>query len=454
MSLLLLLLAAIFVFAVVLVVTYLTYRRLYDNLQFKPQVLNDSPVHVKVAPRSPSSSNVPSIKISHSLPEMKDVISEASPDAGGKKIAPLRQITLPAVPTRHLTFQRQLSHRLDLTAPTVPFEVCNMQQRENHDTVGAIQPELYDQEGTTSGDTGRDSTDYSALTTPCGKLHFTLKYDVDIEGLVVKILQAKDLPSKDFLGSSDPYIKLYLLPERRKKFQTRVHRKNLNPVFNESFVFAIPLEELRERTLQFSVYDFDRFSRNDLIGHVIVKHLHELCDPTHEMEYTMDIVGVPQDKMDKLGEVMLSLCYLPTAGRLTVTVIKARNLKPMDISGSSDPYIKVILVCEGKRIKKKKTSVKKSTLNPVFNEALVYDVPPENVDDVNLAVKVVDYDRVGPNELMGCCAVGQLASGVGRDHWLAVMDNPRKPTAQWYPLIDSLPAELDPPRTPSVTCLK
>ncbi|KAH9380390.1 hypothetical protein HPB48_017615 [Haemaphysalis longicornis] len=106
--------------------------------------------------------------------------------------------------------------------------------------------------------------------------------------------RAKDLPSKDFLGSSDPYIKLYLLPERRKKFQTRVHRKNLNPVFNESFVFAMPLEELRERTLQFSVYDFDRFSRNDLIGHVIVKHLHELCDPTHEMEYTMDIIGVPQ----------------------------------------------------------------------------------------------------------------------------------------------------------------
>ncbi|KAL3210986.1 hypothetical protein MRX96_036748 [Rhipicephalus microplus] len=320
--------------------------------------------------------------------------------------------------------------------------------------VGAIQPELYDQEGLTSGESRRDSTELAAQAMTCGKLHFTLKYDIDLEGLVVKILQAKDLPSKDFLGSSDPYIKLYLLPERRKKFQTRVHRKNLNPVFNESFVFALTLEELRHRTLQFSLYDFDRFSRNDLIGHVIVKPLHELCNPTHEMEYTMDIVGVPQEKMDKLGEVMLSLCYLPTAGRLTVTVIKARNLKSMDISGSSDPYIKVILVCEGKRIKKKKTSVKKSTLNPVFNEALVFDVPPENVDDVNLAIKVVDYDRVGPNELMGCCAVGQLATGVGRDHWLAVMDNPRKPTAQWYPLVDSLPAELDPPRTPSVTCLK
>ena len=35
------------------------------------------------------------------------------------------------------------------------------------------------------------------------------------------------------------------------------------------------------------------------------------------------------------GELLLSLCYLPAVERLTVTVIKARNLKPMDISGTS-----------------------------------------------------------------------------------------------------------------------
>jgi len=35
---------------------------------------------------------------------------------------------------------------------------------------------------------------------------------------------------------------------------------------------------------------------------------------------------------------MLSLCYLPTAGRLTLTVVKARNLKAMDITGKSGAY--------------------------------------------------------------------------------------------------------------------
>jgi len=40
-------------------------------------------------------------------------------------------------------------------------------------------------------------------------------------------------------GSSDPYVKVFLLPDKKKKFETKVHRKTLNPVFNENFVFKV-----------------------------------------------------------------------------------------------------------------------------------------------------------------------------------------------------------------------
>jgi len=44
---------------------------------------------------------------------------------------------------------------------------------------------------------------------------------------------------------------------------------------------------------------------------------------------------------------MLSLCYLPTAGRLTLTVVKARNLKGMDITGKSGSYrMNLIFFCD------------------------------------------------------------------------------------------------------------
>lgn len=57
--------------------------------------------------------------------------------------------------------------------------------------------------------------------------------------LVVGILQAAELPAMDVGGSSDPYVKLYLLPDKKKKFETKVHRKTLEPNFNETFTFKV-----------------------------------------------------------------------------------------------------------------------------------------------------------------------------------------------------------------------
>lgn len=53
------------------------------------------------------------------------------------------------------------------------------------------------------------------------------------------VIQAEELPALDMGGTSDPYVKVYLLPDKKKKFETKVHRKTLNPVFNEIFVFKV-----------------------------------------------------------------------------------------------------------------------------------------------------------------------------------------------------------------------
>lgn len=43
---------------------------------------------------------------------------------------------------------------------------------------------------------------------------------------------------------------------------------------------------------------------------------------------------------------------------------------------------------------------------------------------------------------MGCTAIGSPFIGTGREHWLEMLDNPRKPVAQWYPLMDTVPGDL------------
>ncbi|XP_017878639.1 synaptotagmin-10-like isoform X2 [Ceratina calcarata] len=391
------------------------------------------------------------IRISHSLPDLQSepVTHEYVQESKDSKKV-LRQTTLPIVPMRHQSFQRQLSHRL--TDLPIMFSICSLDKRSDS-SLGLIKPELYKKE------MGQEDAESSSTVEMeyAGKLHFALRYDKEMEGLVVKILEARELPVKDVTGSSDPYVKVYLLPDRKKKYQTKVHRKNLNPVFNETFIFSVSFEELRHQYLQFSVYDFDRFSRNDLIGQVVLRELLDCTDLDQEVEYTMDILCATQDKGKDLGKLMLSLCYLPTAGRLTVTVIKARNLKAMDITGSSDPYVKIYLLCHDRRIKKKKTSVKKNTLFPIYNEILGFDVPAENIEDVSLIVKVIDYDRIKSNELLGCTAIGSAFIGIGREQWLKMLENPRKPITQWYPLTETVPGHIpsvsSEPLPVSLSCL-
>jgi Ca2+-dependent lipid-binding protein len=56
--------------------------------------------------------------------------------------------------------------------------------------------------------------------------------------LLVTIVKCTDLPAKDAtMGSSDPYVKLQLLPEKDHKVKTRVLRKTMNPEYDEDFTF-------------------------------------------------------------------------------------------------------------------------------------------------------------------------------------------------------------------------
>ena len=102
-----------------------------------------------------------------------------------------------------------------------------------------------------------------------GKLYFSISYDSNLMVLTLKILKGTGLPAKDFSGTSDPFVKILLLPDKKHKLETRVKRKNLNPVWNEVFTFeGFPHNKLISKSLYLEVLDYDRFSRNDPIGQI------------------------------------------------------------------------------------------------------------------------------------------------------------------------------------------
>merc|ERR1711953_1119252 len=275
-----------------------------------------------------------------------------------------------------------------------------------------------------------------------GKLFFTIKYSFEKTALIVTVNKCSNLPAKDSANNtSDPYVKLQLLPEKQHKVKTRVLRRTLNPEYDEDFTFyGIHFNQLPALTLHFVVLSFDRYSRDDVIGEVMLEL--EALDLSNSDNNPLPISREITPRSYKLksqgrGEILVSLCYQPAANRITVVVLKARNLPKMDITGLSDPYVKIYLLYNDQRIAKKKTHVKKRTLNPVFNESFVFELPhlEEGLKNISLEFMLLDWDRVTKNEVIGRLELGgEKCQGTALHHWNEVLASPRRQIAEWHKL--------------------
>ncbi|XP_075264824.1 synaptotagmin-7-like, partial [Convolutriloba macropyga] len=270
-----------------------------------------------------------------------------------------------------------------------------------------------------------------------GSIHFTLAYDFTGQVLTVGVIEAKGLTAKDRGGTSDPYVKVLLLPEKKRRQETKVIFKNLSPTWNENLTFSgVPLDKLQKRILQLMVLDYDKFSRDDPIGEVNIP----MCelDFTQPINLWKDLNPIAKEKY-KRGEILLSLCYNPVGGIMTIIVVRCKELKPMDISGTSDPYVKVYHLYQGKRVAKHKTQCRMQSLNPVFDETFSFTVPTTKLEDTQLAVVVMDKDMIKWNEKIGSVILGKRSGQKEMQHWQDMLKSRRTPVVMWH----YLRADLD-----------
>ncbi|XP_054269424.1 synaptotagmin-5 isoform X1 [Macrosteles quadrilineatus] len=309
-----------------------------------------------------------------------------------------------------------------------PRNQSQEQQQPPASPLGTLQPDLYQKrEGPLflQGQRGSPSL---------GRLHLRLKYDFDRSDLHVHLIEAHDLAGSGQGGFNDPYVKLTMSPEvDSRKRQTVIHRNDPNPFFDQHFKFPVSHEDLKDKTLILQVFDYDRFSRNDVVGEVRVNMLD--LDVTSSVEVWGDITKHKKPP-EELQEVLLSLSYLPSAERLTVVLLKARNLFRPQNKDTIDPFVKVYLLSSGKRVKKKKTATRKATTNPVWNEALTFNISSANLALSAIEVCVMDggSDLIGNSPLLGCCVIGPHEEGPGQDHWTDMTQSPRKAVAMWHTL--------------------
>ncbi|XP_053575139.1 protein piccolo [Bombina bombina] len=115
-----------------------------------------------------------------------------------------------------------------------------------------------------------------------GEIQLQVTYDKHLGNLIIHILQARNLVARDNNGYSDPFVKVYLLPGRGQvmvvqnasaeyKRRTKYVQKSLNPEWNQTVIYKnISMEQIKKKTLEVTVWDYDRFSSNDFLGEVLI----------------------------------------------------------------------------------------------------------------------------------------------------------------------------------------
>ncbi|KAK9032424.1 hypothetical protein V6N11_056689 [Hibiscus sabdariffa] len=262
--------------------------------------------------------------------------------------------------------------------------------------------------------------------------------------LEVKLVQARELTNKDFIGKSDPYAVLFVrpLPDRTKKSKTI--NNELNPIWNEHFEFMV--EDATTQHLVVRIYDDEGVQASELIGCAQVL-LSEL-EPGKVKDVWLNLVKDLEIQRDTKyrGQVHLELLYCPFGmkngfknpfssdismtslervlknggangtdgignekadthkkreviirGVLSVTVISAEDLPVVDLMGKADPF--AVLTMK-KSEAKNRTRVVNDSLNPVWNQT--FDFVVEDGLHEMLIIEVWDHDTFGKDYIGRC----------------------------------------------------
>ncbi|XP_067350144.1 synaptotagmin-like protein 2 isoform X10 [Channa argus] len=102
------------------------------------------------------------------------------------------------------------------------------------------------------------------------------------------------------------------------------------------------------------------------------------------------------------GSIQFAVNYIQKLGEFHIFVVHCKDLAMADTKKSRcDPYVKCYLLPDKSKLGKRKTTVKKKTLNPTYNEILKFTIKMEELKTQNLNISVWHNDTLGRNSFLG-----------------------------------------------------
>ncbi|KFP74224.1 Synaptotagmin-like 5, partial [Apaloderma vittatum] len=254
---------------------------------------------------------------------------------------------------------------------------------------------------------------------------------------------------------TDPYVKAYLLPDksRQSKRKTKIKSNSTNPEFNETLKYVISHTQLETRTLQLSVWHYDRFGHNSFLGEV------EIPFDSWNFENQGDEWFVLQPKMEVAtdvglqykGELTVVLRYIPPDRNLMlplgqfqeVLIKEAKNLTAVKSGGTSDAFVKGYLLPDDSKATKHKTPIIKKSVNPQWNHTFAFSgLNSRDIRNVCLELTVWDKESLSSNIFLGGVRLG-TGNGVSNGKEVDWMDSQGEEQHLWQKMIDSPGAPVE-----------
>ncbi|NWX30164.1 SYTL2 protein, partial [Notiomystis cincta] len=140
----------------------------------------------------------------------------------------------------------------------------------------------------------------------------------------------------------------------------------------------------------------------------------------------MSIYSADFGNVDVKGNIQFAIDYVEQLKELHIFICQCKDLAVADVKRQrSDPYVKTYLLPEKYRLGKRKTSVKKKTFNPVYNEILRYKIEKVLLKNQSLNISVWHNDTFGRNSFLG-----EVELDLGAWDW----NDPSNKQINWFPL--------------------
>ncbi|KRX92378.1 Synaptotagmin-12 [Trichinella pseudospiralis] len=272
-------------------------------------------------------------------------------------------------------------------------------------------------------------------------MDYSLLFNIQITNVLsVNIIQAFDI--RNVPPNCSIFLVIFLLPYPKPLFKTKPFSVASVIYIHQLFRQCVLEKDLRRVALLCQMYA--RFSAGDqtpvvhFVGEtkVRLKDLNLQVSKTHWLSLLPHMENVDNDdEQCSSGELQFALSYSPTVQRLTVILLKVRNVHNSEGRVPNAILIRVYLV-SGPKVLRKKTSIQKIVDGGAeFNESIIFTVGQIQLNKAYLRASVREAHSMTEFSTIGHVTVGARRSGKELGHWQRMIDNSKSPCTMWHRLM-------------------